>query len=99
MLYLEPAQIYKCLCITIIYFWKIINQDHTVNTVFSLWLFKVNYLILGGPPGGPVVKNPPAMQEMWARSLGGEDPMETEMATYSSILAWEIPRTEGPGGL
>ena len=39
------------------------------------------------------------MQEMWVWSLGQEDPLEKEMAMYSSILAWEIPRTEEPGGL
>ena len=37
--------------------------------------------------------------ETWVRSLGWEDPLEKEMATHSSILAWEIPRTEEPGGL
>jgi len=37
------------------------------------------------------VKNPPAMQETWARSLGQEDPLEEEIATHSSILAWKIP--------
>ena len=36
---------------------------------------------------------------MWAQSLGREDPLEEEMAIHSSILAWEIPQTEGPGGL
>ena len=45
------------------------------------------------------VKNPPAMQEMWVRSLGWEDPLEKEMATLSSTLAWRIPWTEEPGGL
>ena len=44
-------------------------------------------------------KNPPAMQETWVRSLGWEDPVEKGMATHSSILAWEIPWTEEPGGL
>ena len=40
------------------------------------------------------------MQEMWVWPLGGEDPLEKEMrATHSSILAWEIPWTEEPGGL
>jgi len=39
------------------------------------------------------------MQETWVRSLGQEDPLEKEMATHSSILAWKIPWTEGPGGL
>ena len=39
------------------------------------------------------------MQEMWVPSLGQEDALEKGMATHSSILAWEIPRTEEPGGL
>ena len=39
------------------------------------------------------------MQETQVRSLGRENPLEKEMATHSSILAWEIPRTEEPGGL
>ena len=39
------------------------------------------------------------MQEAWVQSLGGEDPLEEEMATHSSILAWRIPWTEEPGGL
>ena len=50
-------------------------------------------------PGGSVVKNLPAMQETWVRFLGQEDPLEKEMATHSSSLAWEVPRTEKPGGL
>ena len=41
-----------------------------------------------------LVKNPPAMQETQVRSLGWEDPLEKEMATHSSILAWRIPWTE-----
>ena len=52
------------------------------------------------------VKNPPAMQEYlptmqetWVQSLDWEDPLEKEMATHSSILVWEIPWTEEPGGL
>ena len=46
-----------------------------------------------------MVKNPPAMQETWVRSLGQEDPLETEMATHSHLLAWEISWTEEPGRL
>ena len=46
-----------------------------------------------------VVNNLSAMQEIRAQFLGWEDPPKKEMATYSSILAWEIPRTEEPGGL
>ena len=46
-----------------------------------------------------IVENLPAMQETWVLSLGGEDLLEKEMATHSSILAWKIPRTEEPAGL
>ena len=46
-----------------------------------------------------MVKNQPAVQDTWVRSLGREDPLETGMATHSSILAWRIPWTEEPGGL
>ena len=46
-----------------------------------------------------MVKNLPAMRETWVRFLGWEDPLAKEMATHSSILAWEIPWTEEPGGL
>ena len=52
-----------------------------------------------GFPGGSAVKNLPAVQETRVQSLGGEDPLEEEMATHSSILAWEIPWTEEPKGL
>ena len=45
------------------------------------------------------VKNLPAMQETWVRSLGWEDPLQEGMATHSSILAWRIPGTEEPSGL
>jgi len=45
------------------------------------------------------VKNLPAMQETWVRSLGREDPLEKETATHSNIPAWEIPRPEEPGRL
>ena len=55
-----------------------------------------------GFPSGSTVKNLPAMQEMQetqVRCLGPEDPLEEEMATHSSILAWRIPWTEECGGL
>ena len=44
--------------------------------------------------GASLVKNLPAMQKTWVRSLGWEDPLEKGMATHSSILAWRIPWTE-----
>ena len=56
-------------------------------------------MLMLGFPGGAVVKNPPAKWEAWVRSLGGEDRLAKEMATHSSILAWEIPWTEESGGL
>ena len=46
-----------------------------------------------------LVKNLPAMQETWVQFLGQKDPLEKEMATHSSILAWRIPWTEEPGGI
>ena len=46
-----------------------------------------------------MVKNLPSLQETWVHTLGSEDPLKKEMATYSSILAWTIPWTEETGGL
>ena len=46
-----------------------------------------------------MVKNLPEMLETWVRSLGWEDPLEKEMATHVSVLAWENPGTEEPGRL
>ena len=51
-----------------------------------------------GFPCGSYIKNPSAMQETRVQSLGWGDPLEKEKATHSSILAWEIPWTEEPGG-
>ena len=50
-------------------------------------------------PSSSAVKNLPAVEEAWVQSLGWEAPLEKEAATYSGILAWEIPRTEEPGKL
>ena len=50
-------------------------------------------------PVTQMVKNLPAVQETWVRSLGLEDPLEKEMATHSNVLPWRIPWTEEPGGL
>ena len=46
-----------------------------------------------------MVKNPPAMQEIWIQSLDLEDPLKKEMATHSSILTWKFSWTKEPGGL
>ena len=48
--------------------------------------------------GAQMVKHPPAMRETWVLSLEQEDPLEKEMATHSSTLAWKIPWTEEPVG-
>ena len=56
-------------------------------------------LASGGSLVAQMVKNLPAVQKTWVQSLGWEDPLETGMATHSSILAWSIPWTEEPGGL
>ena len=52
-----------------------------------------------GFPGGSALRTHLPMQEMQVQSLGWEDPLEEEMPTHSSILAWEIPGTEEPGRL
>ena len=46
-----------------------------------------------------MIKNPSAKQGMWVKPLGWEDPLEKEMVTHLSILAWEVPLTEEPGRL
>ena len=56
-------------------------------------LFSMTFLV------AQMVKNLPAMQETMVRPLGQEDPLEKELATHSSILAWRIPWTEEPGRL
>ena len=50
--------------------------------------------VLGASPVAQLVKNPPAMQETWVPLLRWENPLETGMATHSSILAWRIPWTQ-----
>ena len=52
-----------------------------------------------GFSGGSAVKNLPAMQETQVQFLGWKDPLEKEMATHSSILAWKTPWTEEAGGI
>ena len=68
------------------------------GTDFGSFVYKAKDR-LGGSLVAQIVKNRPAMQETWVWSLGQEDPLEKQMATHSSILAWRIPWTEKPGGL
>ena len=72
-------------------------QQQSLATKFKV--FTIRPFIGEGFPGGTVVKNLPAMQETRIQSLGQEDPLEKEMATCSSILAWRIPGSGEPGGL
>ena len=65
------------------------NNVNVINTTKLHWVSLVARL----------VKNPLAMKETWVLSLGCEDPLEKGKATHSSILAWRIPWTEGPGRL
>ena len=68
----------------------------------SILLLRIPYGIYQASMMAQTVTNPPAMQEtqeMQVQSLGLEDPLEEEIATYSSILAWEISWTEKPGRL
>ena len=68
--------------------------------MFCFFNLAASYMdLLNCFPGGSVVKNIPAMQEMWVWSVGQEDPLEKEMATHSNILTWKIPWTEEPGWL
>ena len=66
--------------------------------IFLLTRLKVTYALFLGFPGGSVVKNLPAMQEIQIQSLGWEDPLGEEMAASSSILAWESNAQNGLAG-
>ena len=64
------------------------KQKHFKSEVLTL---DFNFQVLRASLVAQLVKNPPAMQETWIRSLGWEDPLEKGKATHSSILAWRIP--------
>ena len=86
-------KIISIMCLTLTRIWSPTKFMSEINSI---------YLYNWGFPSDSLVKNLPAIQEMqetlvW--SLGQEDPLEEEMATCSSILAWRIPWTEEPGGL
>ena len=79
------------------------HQNLSLSSLrFSKFLWITNCIFIcctGASLIAQSVKNLPAMQETWVQFLGREDPLEKEMATPSSILAWRIPQTEEPGGL
>ena len=82
----------RCLSLTI---FPLSSLSNYIKTIWQ------NYSQQGGGPSqvAQMVKCLPAMQKTRVQSLGREDPLEKEMATHSSILAWEIPWTEEPSGL
>ena len=71
--------------------WHQISE--TVTVIIKLTTLVLDSLVAQS------VKNPPAIQETQVQSEGWEDPLEEEMATLSSVLAWRTPWTEEPGGL
>ena len=82
--------------------------SHTAGRYFTLWATREALRVLewiaysfssGSSQSRDWTQNLLAMQETWVQSLDWEDPLEKEMATHSSILAWRIPWTEEPGGL
>ena len=73
-----------------------VKSENTRRMRRAMWEFNSRF------PQAPVaqtVKRLPAMRETWLQPLGREDPLEKEMATHSSILAWKIPWKEEPGRL
>ena len=65
--------------------------------VVSLFYSRTFLRTIGASLVAQMVKNLPAMEETWVQSLGWEDPLEKGVATHSSVLAWRVPWTEGPG--
>ena len=78
---------------------KIISLNLILDPAKVIINYKETIVAYSGFPGSSVVKTMPAMQETWVLSLVWEDSLEKKMATHSSILAYEIPWTEEPGGL
>ena len=79
----------------------LVHWDEIIDSRGLIKLVRIydQHSILGFPGGSDGKKRLPTMRETRVRSLGREDPLETEMATHTSILAWRIPWTEEPGRL
>ena len=73
-------------------------DSHLFAYIIHMFLYAI-YLMLKASLLAHMVKNLPAMQEIWVQSLGQEDPLEKGMAIHSTILAWRSPWTEEPGRL
>ena len=70
-----------------------------MNLQLQKYFLSITMFSFGASLVAQMVKNLPAVRETWVGSLGWEDPLEKEMMTHSSILAWRIPQTEESGGL
>ena len=75
------------------------SSIHGIFQAIVLEWGAIAFSSIGASLVAQVVKNLPAMQETWVRSLGWEDPLEKEMSIHSSTIAWKIPWMEEPGGL
>ena len=69
------------------------------NQSFSTGILAISYASFWASLVAQTIRDLPVMQETWVESLGWEDPLEEEIATHTSILAWKIPKTEEPGRL
>ena len=91
-----PICVHVCVCVCVcVYF----NQIWEVLAIIVSNIFAAISVFSGASLVAQRLKRLPARQETQIQSLGREDPLEKELATHSSILAWRIPRTEEPGGL
>ena len=79
--------------------WATVHGVAKSRTQLSDLTFNFNFQICRASLVTQRLNHLPLIQETWVRSLGQEDPLEKEMATHSSILAWRIPWMEEPGGL
>ena len=92
--------IFVCMCMFIfIFYWGAVALQCCIGFCYTTKWISHMYTYIRTSLVAQMVKCLPAMQETWVRSLGQEDPLEKEKATHSSILAWKIPWTEGPGRL
>ena len=88
----------RCLCLVFLSHTYILSGKLLLRGLKVCFVFNWNRVDMGFPSGSDGEKNLPAMHKTQAWSLCWEDPLEKEMATHSSILAWRIPWTEEPGG-